>query len=114
MLLVRKDFASKGGRRVKFSILTSLNLSVMTFPWLHDEIIGVFIALVLLQIVMTFAVADLRSSKWCFRMYRLIGSTRYHCAAVCDSDLFVVFGDDELGLRVIGSIVFGCVGIVLD
>jgi hypothetical protein len=40
------------------------------------------------------------------------GSTRHHCAAVCDSDLFVVFGDDELGLRVIGSIVFGSVGIV--
>ena len=67
MLLVQKDFASKGGSRVKFSILTSLNLSVMTFPWLHDEIIGVLVALVLLQIVMTFAFADLRSSKCSFR-----------------------------------------------
>ena len=74
MLLVQKDFVSKGGSRVKFSILTSLNLSVMTFPWLHDEIIGVFVALVLLQIVMTFAFADLLSSKWCFRMYGLISA----------------------------------------
>ena len=95
---------------------TSLNLSVMTFPWLHDEIIGVFIALVLLQIVMTFAFADPRSSKWCRRMYRLISAAHGIIALlfVTQTFILVVFGDDELGLRVIGSIVFGCVGIVLD
>jgi cellulose synthase/poly-beta-1,6-N-acetylglucosamine synthase-like glycosyltransferase len=107
-------FALSTAILVLYYVFRSTLSESSTFPWLHDVIIGVFFALVLLQIVMTFATTDPRSSKKSRLVYRVISGIHGVVALLFVTQTFILvfFGADDLGLRIIGSIVFGSVAIV--
>jgi len=85
-----------------------------TFAWLHTLIISVFIALVGIQIFATFVFPDPRTSKHLRRLYRVISAIHGLIALlfVTQTIILVFFGNDDLGLRIIGSVVFGSVAVV--
>ncbi len=107
-------FALSTALLVLFFVFRSTLSDTTDFAWLHTSIIGVFISLIVLQIFMAFAFEDPRSSKSCRRIYRFISAVHGIIALLFVTQTFILvfFGDDELGLRVIGSLVFGSVAIV--